>query len=46
MELATDQGKTVDLNLRLFDLNTNVTTDAGLSVENKTFYEKTLIAMA
>lgn len=32
------------LNLQLFaELNTNVTTDAGLSVENKTHYDKTLI---
>ena len=32
------------LNLQLFaELNTNVTTDSGLSVENKTFYDMTLI---
>ena len=33
------------LNLQLFAgaLNTNVTTDSGLSVENKTFYDMTLI---
>lgn len=32
------------LNLQLFaDMNTNVTTDSGLSVENKTFYDMTLI---
>ena len=32
------------LNLQLFaDPNTNVTTDSGLSVENKTFYDMTLI---
>ena len=32
------------LNLQLFaELNTNVTGDAGLSVENKTFYDMTLI---
>ena len=32
------------INLQLFaELNTNVTTDAGLSVENKTFYDMTLI---
>lgn len=32
------------LNLQLFaELNTNVTTDAGLSVENKTHYDMTLI---
>ena len=31
-------------NLQLFaELNTNVTTDSGLSVENKTFYDMTLI---
>ncbi len=33
------------INLQLFN-NTNVTTDAGLSAENKTFYEKTLIKLA
>ena len=33
-----------NINLQLFaDLNTNVTTDSGLSVENKTFYDMTLI---
>jgi N4-gp56 family major capsid protein len=32
------------LNLQLFaELNTNVTTDGGLSVENKTYYDMTLI---
>ena len=32
------------INLQLFaELNTNVTGDAGLSVENKTFYDMTLI---
>ncbi len=32
------------INLQLFaELNTNVTTDSGLSVENKTFYDMTLI---
>lgn len=32
------------LNLQLFaDMNTNITGDAGLSVENKTFYDMTLI---
>lgn len=35
------------VNLQLFaELNTNVTTDAGLSVENKTFYDMTLIEEA
>lgn len=35
------------LNLQLFaELNTNVTTDSGLSVENKTFYDMTLIDTA
>lgn len=37
----------VKLDLQLFaDLNTNVTTDPGLSVENKTFYDMTLIQEA
>ena len=32
------------INLQLFaEMNTNVTTDSGLSVENKTFYDMTLI---
>ena len=31
------------LNLRLFDLNTNVTTQASLSAEMKTYYDKRLI---
>ena len=35
---------TYKINLQLFaELNTNVTTDSGLSVENKTFYDMTLI---
>ena len=35
------------INLQLFaEPNTNVTTDPGLSVENKTFYDKTLIREA
>lgn len=35
------------LNLQLFaDINTNVTTDPGLSVENKTFYDMALIREA
>ena len=36
------------INLQLFagELNTNVTTDSGLSVENKTFYDMTLITEA
>ena len=35
----------MSINLQLFagELNTNVTTDSGLSVENKTFYDMTLI---
>ena len=34
----------MSINLQLFaELNTNVTGDAGLSVENKTFYDMTLI---
>lgn len=34
----------MSINLQLFaDMNTNVTTDSGLSVENKTFYDMTLI---
>ena len=33
--------------LQLFaDLNTNVTTDSGMSVEMKTFYDKSLIDLA
>ena len=37
-----------NLNLQLFagQLNTNVTTDSGLSVENKTYYDRTLIEEA
>ena len=31
------------INLQLFAENTNVTTDSGLSVENKTYYDMTLI---
>jgi len=35
------------INLQLFaEINTNVTTDPGLSVENKTFYDRTLIEEA
>ena len=35
------------INLQLFaELNTNTTLDSGLSVENKTFYDMTLIDMA
>lgn len=35
------------LNLQLFaEMNTNVTTDAGLSAENKIFYDRTLIEEA
>ena len=35
------------INLQLFaDITPNVTTDPGLSVENKTFYDKTLIKVA
>ncbi len=35
------------LNLQLFaELNTNVTTDAGLSAENKTYYDRVLIEEA
>jgi N4-gp56 family major capsid protein len=34
----------ITLNLQLFaEMNTNVTTDSGLSVENKTYYDMTLI---
>ena len=33
----------IKLNLQLFAENTNVTTDPGLSAENKTFYDMTLI---
>ena len=34
----------MSINLQLFaDLNTNVTTDSGLSVENKTYYDMNLI---
>ena len=37
----------IKMNLQLFaELNTNVTGDSGLSVENKTFYDKTLISEA
>ncbi|MBQ8893378.1 MAG: N4-gp56 family major capsid protein [Clostridia bacterium] len=31
------------MNLRLFDVSFNATTDSGLSAENKTFYEKVLL---
>lgn len=31
------------MNLRLFDISVNKTTDAGLSPENKTYYEKVLL---
>ena len=34
------------MNLSLFGLETNLTTDAGLGAENKTFYDKTLIKLA
>lgn len=38
----------IKINLQLFagNLNTNVTTDSGLSAENKTFYDKALIQEA
>lgn len=37
----------IKMNLQLFaEFNTNVTGDSGLSVENKTFYDKTLISEA
>lgn len=39
--------ETKKLNLQIFaDLNTNTTLDSGLSVENKTFYDMTLIDAA
>lgn len=34
------------MNLRIFDLNTNTTGDAGMSPEMKTYYEKRLIELA
>lgn len=34
------------MNLYIFDANTNVTTDSGLSPEMKTYYEKRLIELA
>lgn len=34
------------INLQMFAENTNVTTDAGLSAENKTFYDRALIEEA
>lgn len=34
------------LNIFIFDANTNVTTDSGLSAEMKTYYEKRLIELA
>ena len=37
---------TIDLQLFANNPNTNVTTDSGLSVENKTFYDMRLIEMA
>lgn len=33
----------IKMNLRLFDISYNATTDSGLSAENKTFYEKVLL---
>lgn len=38
--------KYYDLQLMAGDANTNVTTDAGLSAENKTFYDRALIETA
>ena len=35
-----------NMNLQLFAENVNVTTDAGLSVENKTFYDRALLEEA
>lgn len=41
-----DKLKLLNINLRLFDGNTNVTTDSGLSDEMKTYYSDYLIDMA
>lgn len=42
-----NKNKRLIFNIQHFaDLNTNVTTDAGLSAENKTFYNKSLIDLA
>lgn len=38
--------KLLNINLRLFDGNTNVTTDSGMSAENKTFYSDRLVDFA
>lgn len=41
-----DKLKLLNINLRLFDGNTNVTTDSGLTDEMKTYYSDYLIDMA
>lgn len=41
-----NKNKILALNLRQFDANTQVTTDAGMSAEMKTYYEKRLIDLA
>ena len=41
-----DKLKLLNIDLRLFDGNTNVTTDSGLSDEMKTYYSDYLIDMA
>ncbi|MGM9603997.1 MAG: N4-gp56 family major capsid protein [Faecousia sp.] len=46
MNVKTNMKWSVNLQLMAGDPNTNVTTDSGLSVENKTFYDRTLIETA
>lgn len=36
----------INMNLQLFAENVNVTTDAGLSAENKSFYDRALLEEA
>lgn len=46
MEIIRNLIPMKDLQLFAGTLNTNVTTDSGLSVENKTFYDRTLLESA
>ena len=46
MEIIRNLIPMKDLQLFAGDLNTNVTTDSGLSAENKTFYDRTLLESA
>lgn len=46
MEIIRNLMPMKDLQLFAGDLNTNVTTDSGLSAENKTFYDRTLLESA